>query len=106
MKMDWQTVKSGLRGYLETSAHDHAHPMTRLTHICGIPMIVAALPLAPFRPRLAAGVFTAGWALQFLGHCGYEKKRPSFFDDPRYLLVGPLWVLLEALELAGVTVLE
>jgi uncharacterized membrane protein YGL010W len=103
--MDWHTVKAGLRVYLDQYARDHAHPMTRLTHLVGIPLIVAAFPMAPFRPLRAAGMFTAGWALQFLGHYGYEKKSPSFFSDPRYLLVGPVWVLIEALQLLGIEVL-
>lgn len=106
MKADWHTVKAGLRSYLVKYARDHAHPMTRLTHLVGIPLIVAAIPVAGSRPRLAAGLFASGWALQFLGHYGYEKKSPSFFQDPRYLLVGPIWVLLEVLQRLGISVLE
>jgi len=103
--MDWHTVKAGLRVYLDQYARDHAHPLTKLTHLIGIPLIVAAIPYAGFRPRRAAALFTAGWALQFLGHYGFEKKNPSFFADPRYLLVGPVWVLIEVLELLGIPVL-
>lgn len=39
-----------------------------------------------------AAAFAAAWALQFVGH-HIEGKRPSFFDDLQFLLVGPLWTL-------------
>jgi uncharacterized membrane protein YGL010W len=39
-----------------------------------------------------AGVFVAAWVGQFIGH-QIEGRRPSFIDDLRFLLVGPLWVL-------------
>ena len=102
MATDWHAFKAGLRGYLEQYAKDHANPLTRLTHLVGIPLIVAALPVAPFRPRLGAGLFVAGWALQFLGHYKFEQKSPSFFRDPLYLLVGPVWVGIEVLQHLGV----
>ena len=41
---------------------------------------------------LALAVFVLGWIGQFVGH-KIEGKKPSFFDDLRYLLIGPLFVL-------------
>jgi len=41
---------------------------------------------------LAVGVFVVAWIGQFIGH-KIEGKRPSFFTDLSYLLVGPLWTL-------------
>ena len=41
---------------------------------------------------LAIGVFVAAWIGQFIGH-RIEGKKPSFFDDLRFLLIGPLFVL-------------
>jgi uncharacterized membrane protein YGL010W len=70
----------------------------------GIPMIVASLPLAVVNPPLAGGLFVGGWALQFIGHAVFEKTKPSFFADPYYLLVGPVWVTAEWLELFGLPV--
>lgn len=35
--------------------------------------------------------FAALWMLQFIGH-KIEGKKPSFFDDLIYLLIGPVWV--------------
>jgi uncharacterized membrane protein YGL010W len=41
---------------------------------------------------LAIGVFVVAWIGQFIGH-KVEGKRPSFFTDLQYLLIGPLWTL-------------
>jgi uncharacterized membrane protein YGL010W len=40
----------------------------------------------------AATVFVLAWIGQFVGH-KIEGKKPSFFDDVRFLLIGPLFVL-------------
>lgn len=49
---------------------------------------------------VAAALFVAGWALQFLGH-RFEGIKPAFFDDARQLLVGPLFVCAELYFLLG-----
>ena len=41
---------------------------------------------------LSAAIFVAAWIAQFVGH-KIEGKKPSFFEDLRYLWVGPLFVL-------------
>lgn len=41
---------------------------------------------------LSAAIFVAAWIAQFIGH-KIEGKKPSFFEDLRYLWVGPLFVL-------------
>lgn len=51
----------------------------------------AALPAASVLPA-AMGVFVVAWIGQFIGH-RIEGKKPSFFDDLRFLLMGPLFVL-------------
>ena len=99
--MESATPARGLREYLDEYARNHSHPLTKLTHLVGIPMIVASLPLALSRPRLGAALFAGGWTLQLIGHYGFEKKDPSFFKDPLYLLVGPIWVGLEVLQALG-----
>jgi uncharacterized membrane protein YGL010W len=40
-------------------------------------------------------IFVGGWIGQFVGH-GLEGRRPSFFKDLQFLLIGPLWVLAAA----------
>jgi len=37
-------------------------------------------------------VFIIAWIGQFIGHA-IEGRRPSFFKDVQFLLIGPLWLL-------------
>lgn len=58
--------------------------------------------LGPIRMRwLAACVFVVAWIGQFIGHL-FEGKRPSFFTDLAYLLVGPAWLMDKWLNRIGV----
>lgn len=41
---------------------------------------------------LSLAVFVLAWMGQFVGH-KIEGKKPSFLDDLRFLLIGPLFVL-------------
>lgn len=53
--------------------------------------ILYLLPPAAILPS-AISVFVVAWIFQFIGH-KIEGKKPSFFDDLRFLLIGPLFVL-------------
>ena len=37
-------------------------------------------------------VFALAWVGQFIGH-GIEGKKPSFFKDVQFLLIGPAWLM-------------
>ncbi|MGY0219092.1 Mpo1 family 2-hydroxy fatty acid dioxygenase [Endozoicomonadaceae bacterium StTr2] len=37
-------------------------------------------------------LFVLAWVGQFIGH-HIEGKKPSFFEDIQFLLIGPLWVI-------------
>ena len=50
---------------------------------------------------LAIGVFAAAWIGQFYGHI-LEGRRPSFFTDLAYLLIGPAWLVGKVLRRFGV----
>lgn len=122
----------------------HRHPINKLTHYIGVPLIILTLvgllwrvelgPVnlavlvaiaavaynlrlsvkltlpfvafvglcflaAPMLPVVALWVgFVGGWGLQFVGHFVYEKKSPAFFQNLRQLLVGPLWLVQEAIR--------
>ena len=41
---------------------------------------------------VAIVVFVLAWVGQFIGH-RIEGKKPSFFEDIKFLLVGPAWLL-------------
>ena len=44
---------------------------------------------------VGAVVFVVAWVGQFIGH-HIEGRRPSFFTDLVYLMIGPVWVLAKA----------
>ena len=81
--------------FMENYKAKHRHPINRLTHSIGIPMIVISLPLLFFNWRWALLLFVVGWILQFLGHL-IEGNQPAFFRNPLYLIIGPLWLLRRA----------
>jgi uncharacterized membrane protein YGL010W len=95
-----------LREYLVQYQHEHTQLGTKVTHMVAIPMIVASLPVAVVNPPLAGGLFVGGWALQLFGHKVFEKNKPAFLSDPYYLLVGPVWVAAEWMQLFGLPLPE
>jgi len=77
-------------------SHSHQHPINRLCHTIGIPLIVGSVLLfivSLFVDGLwpiALTLFVIGWALQFIGHY-VEGKPPEFLRDWRFLFVGLRW---------------
>ncbi len=75
----------------------HQDPTNRVLHTVGIPMIAGGLLGMLAAPRwtlpwwIANGSWTAGWALNFVGHAAFEKGAPAFADDPLSFLAGPVW---------------
>jgi uncharacterized membrane protein YGL010W len=53
--------------------------------------VLAMMPPMTVLP-LSLAIFVVAWIGQFIGH-KIEGKKPSFLDDLRFLLVGPLFVL-------------
>lgn len=49
----------------------------------GVPLLTVAIV-----------VFVAAWIGQFIGH-HIEGKRPSFYKDLQFLLIGPAWVVFK-----------
>ena len=86
---------------IENYKAKHRHPLNKLAHSIGIPMIVLSLPLFLFNWRWALALFIVGWILQFVGHA-IEGNQPAFFKNPMYLLVGPLWLVRRAAAAVGI----
>jgi uncharacterized membrane protein YGL010W len=70
-------------------------------------MILLGMQLAALTPLWGMGpallgllVFVIGWAFQFLGHL-WEGRKPAFADDLVGLLVGPMFLVGEALMVMG-----
>jgi len=45
--------------------------------------------------------FVLAWIGQFVGH-KIEGKKPSFFEDLKFLLIGPAWLIAFVLKKIGV----
>ena len=46
-------------------------------------------------------IFVVSWIFQFIGH-KIEGKKPSFFKDIEFFLVGPIWVLTKLYTKLGI----
>ena len=55
-------------------------------------LCLTAVKLLPFGFKFYFAVFVVAWIGQFIGH-KIEGKKPSFFDDLQFLLIGPTWVV-------------
>ncbi len=66
--------------------------MTLLTAV----MVAAILYVEQSAPiplwQFSLAVFAVSWVGQFIGH-KIEGKKPSFFKDLQFLLIGPAWLL-------------
>ena len=61
--------------------------------LLGLTQWLTGLPWPLWLTSLA--IFVIAWGGQFAGHA-IEGKRPSFFKDLQFLLIGPLWLLAAA----------
>ncbi|WP_036677930.1 Mpo1 family 2-hydroxy fatty acid dioxygenase [Daejeonella oryzae] len=50
--------------------------------------------------QVCLGIFVLSWIGQFIGH-KIEGKKPSFLDDIKFLLIGPIWLLHFIFKKAG-----
>ena len=76
--------------------------------VCAIGMLgvtaVLVYPLTLLGPHVATTaiiVFIVAWVGQFIGH-KIEGRKPSFFDDIKFLLVGPAWLLGHVYRRVGI----
>ena len=49
---------------------------------------------------IGIAVFVGAWIGQFIGH-KIEGKKPSFFKDVQFLLIGPAWLMAFIYRRAG-----
>jgi uncharacterized membrane protein YGL010W len=64
--------------------------LDRLDHLDGVPLW-----------SICVFLFVVAWIGQFVGHA-IEGKRPSFFKDVQFLMIGPLWLLADVYRRLGV----
>lgn len=53
--------------------------------------------------EVALTVFVIAWIGQFIGH-KIEGKKPSFFKDMQFLLIGPMWLLSFIYKKLGISI--
>ena len=53
---------------------------------------LAVMAAMPWGFKVWASIFVIAWIGQFIGH-KIEGKKPSFFEDLQFLLIGPAWVV-------------
>jgi len=53
--------------------------------------------------RACLVLFVIAWIGQFAGHA-VEGKRPSFFKDLQFLMIGPLWLLADLYRRLGIPI--
>lgn len=52
--------------------------------------------------RIGAAAFVVGWIFQGIGHAVYEKRKPAFLRNLAHLLIGPAFLVNEALHIRPV----
>jgi uncharacterized membrane protein YGL010W len=71
----------------------------------GMLFVVCVLDAAAWRIpdiRIGLAVLVVGWIFQGIGHAVYEKRSPAFTRNLVHLMVGPLFLLNEALRVRPV----
>lgn len=60
-------------------------------------MMVLMINWLPVGAGFFVGLFVVAWIGQFYGH-KVEGKKPSFFEDLQFLLIGPAWCMDAAIS--------
>ena len=69
------------------------------TAMLAIVQVLSGLPMPLWLSSLL--IFVIAWIGQFIGH-KIEGKKPSFFEDLQFLLIGPMWLLAHLYRRAGI----
>jgi uncharacterized membrane protein YGL010W len=99
--MNWGTVAVGLAvGYYALISIPLAIGMLIASVIMlAIVRIMSGLPIPLWVSSLV--IFVIAWVFQFIGH-KIEGKKPSFFEDLQFLLIGPMWLLAAIYRRIGI----
>jgi hypothetical protein len=74
------TVPAPAAPFSEKMAYYRSQHRSRgvtITHMIGVPVIAAGMPLLVAKPRVGAPMFLGGWLLQVAGHRLFEHNLPS-----------------------------
>lgn len=77
--------------------------MTMVLIVGVMSYFIIRIELTAGQPALVfAAIFVGAWILQFIGH-KIEGKKPSFLEDVKFLLIGPLWLLHFVFKKLGIS---
>jgi uncharacterized membrane protein YGL010W len=98
--LNWATllILASLIYYLMLSVRLAAGMLLVSVVICLVIGLLADLPWPLLWTSFA--IFAAAWIGQFIGH-KIEGRKPSFFKDLQFLLIGPIWLLADAYKRLG-----
>jgi uncharacterized membrane protein YGL010W len=98
--LNWATllILASLIYYLLLSVRLAAGMLLVSVVMCVVIEALAGLPWPLLWTSFA--IFAAAWIGQFIGH-KIEGRKPSFFRDLQFLLIGPLWLLADAYKRLG-----
>jgi uncharacterized membrane protein YGL010W len=93
--LNWATLAAAaaLLYYLWLSPRLAAGVLLAFALLLAVTATLARLPWPLWLTSLV--IFVVAWIGQFVGHA-VEGRRPSFFQDLQFLLIGPLWLLAAA----------
>jgi uncharacterized membrane protein YGL010W len=93
--LNWATVVviASALYYLALSPRLAAGVLLAFAGLLLLTRALAQLPWPLWQSSLH--IFVVAWIGQFVGHI-IEGRRPSFFKDVQFLLIGPLWLLAAA----------
>jgi uncharacterized membrane protein YGL010W len=93
--LNWATLfaAAALLYYLALSPALAAGILLVFAALLALVQLLAGLPWPLWLSSLV--IFVVAWIGQFVGHA-LEGRRPSFFKDVQFLLIGPLWLLAAA----------
>lgn len=82
--------------------NEHRHPLNRMTHMFGVPLLVvsAVLALITLSWKIFVVGWTVGWIIQIFGH-RIEGNKPALLKRPISWAMGPLMVFVEMAEMLG-----
>jgi len=93
--LNWASLvaAAALLYYARLSARLAAGVLIAFVALLVLTRALAQLPWPLWQTSLV--IFVIAWIGQFIGHA-VEGRRPSFFKDLQFLLIGPLWLLAAA----------
>lgn len=68
--------------HMQFYREQHSTLGCKITHMFGVPLIAASLPVVFLHWQLGIAMFVIGWILQFIGHFVFEKNSPVFLGNP------------------------